>query len=84
MAVQVTITECYGERRTFTSTHRDAGNAERAAIEKAYGRGHFLYLDRGLSEGTARYGEIARPVGRRNPNVISTVTGRVRIDIEEI
>lgn len=83
MTIKVTITECYGDRRTFTSTHRIAETAERNAIQKAYGRGKFLCLDHGLSTGAARYGQVGHFINKQRSQ-ISTDTGRVRIDIETI
>ncbi|MCY1357797.1 hypothetical protein D9M69_443040 [compost metagenome] len=85
MTVKVTITECYGDRRTFTSTHRDAETAERNAIQKAYGRGKFLCLDRGLTQpgSSTRYGQIGHYINKQR-NQISTDTGRVRVEIETI
>lgn len=85
METTVTITECYGSRRTFTSNHRAAENAERLAIQKAYGRGRFLCVDHGLSQpgSSTCYGQIGHYVNSQR-NLISTDTGRVRIDIEHI
>lgn len=85
MAITVTITECYGERREFVTTHQtaDKGEAERLAIASAYGRGKFLCLDRGLAQpgGSACYGQIGHCIDRKQ-GLISTDTARVRIEFE--
>jgi hypothetical protein len=86
MKVKVTITQCYALRQQFVSFHRSPDDAERLAIRKAYGVGRFLCVDQGLSVpgSSTQYGQIGHYVDPRKRNLISTDTGRVRIDIEII
>jgi hypothetical protein len=82
----ITITECFGERRVFTSRHRviDEIDGELRAIDRAvakhYGRKKYFVIDRGLSAGgTRKYGVIGHSYGGST----SVDTGRVAIDVDE-
>jgi len=83
--IKVTITECYGGRQLFVSTHKtnDEAEAQQKAIVKAYGRGKFLCVDHGITTpgSSTQYGQIGHYVDRRQ-GLISTDTGLVRIDCE--
>lgn len=80
---QVTITECYGERKVHVSKHKNASTAEPEAIQKAYGKGKFLCVDNGISTGSVRYGQVGHYMERKT-GLISTDTGRVRVEVEEL
>lgn len=82
MGLTVTITECYGDRRTHTSSH-PTDSVDRAislAVEKAYGRGRFFVRDSGLRD-CGMFGQIGHHVDSQR-NLTSIDTGRVRIDVE--
>jgi len=68
---------------TYVSTHRtsDDGDAIGRAIKKHFGRTCFFQRDSGLPVGY--YGQIFRTVTRSGETFsASSVTGRVRIDVE--
>lgn len=79
--LQVTITECYGDRREHTSRHKttDRDEAIARAVRKAYGTGKTLHRDNGISGPTTTYGQV----GHYSPGAgCSTMdTGRVAIRI---
>ena len=75
----VTITECGGNHRTWTSRHRttDERTARRRAIRKVWGQRAGFWQDSGLPYG---YGQIIEPGGQNSSRCL---TGRVWISIEE-
>lgn len=79
--LQVTITECYGERAEHTSRHKttDHDEAIARAVRKAYGAGKSLYRDHGISGPTTTYGQIGHT--SRAAGCATMDTGRVAIRI---
>lgn len=83
MSITVTITECYGDRRTTTLKARtdDLSEAVARAIRKGYGTRARFYRDNGISVGSdaltgTQYGQIGHSIGNRTA---SMDTGRVSI-----
>lgn len=88
MAILVSITECYGDRKTthLRAKTDDLEVAIDRAIKKAYGAGRSFHRDNGISVGRdalqgTQYGQIGKPV-KRNPCASSMQTGRVSIKAE--
>lgn len=90
MTITVTITECYGDRRTTILKARtdDLSEAVARAIRKGYGKGKSFHRDRGISVGSdaltgTQYGQIGHSIGNRT---CSLDTGRVaiRAEVEEL
>ncbi|MNQ64362.1 hypothetical protein D3C85_787810 [compost metagenome] len=80
----VTIRECRSGpvEHIAKVRHYTAPLAVTLAIQELYGRDKFLVPDSGLNrEGSALYGQIGHYMN--NEGLISTDTGRVRIDVEE-
>lgn len=79
--LQVTITECYGERVEHVSKHRttDRNEAIARAVSKAYGAGKTLHCDNGISGQTTIYGQIGHY--SRSAGCSTMDTGRVAIRI---
>lgn len=79
--LQVTITECYGERREHTSRHKttDRDEAIARAVRKAYGSGRCLFRDNGISSPTTIYGQVGHY--SRSAGCSTMDTGRVSIRI---
>lgn len=77
--LQVTITECYGERREHISSHKttDRDEAISRAVRKAYGSGKSFYRDNGISGPTTAYGQVGRYSSRAGCSIMDT--GRVAI-----
>ena len=85
MKIKITITECYGDRRTTvkTTTTGDLDAAIESAIKKGYGAAGF-YRDNGISVGAdalagSQYGQIGRSSKSGGTDMI---TGRVCVRAE--
>lgn len=76
----VRFQECGGAGRVWVSRHRtqDSQQALRRAINRNWGSRHSLWRDYGLSQDGLLYGQITYPA----QGGYTTVTGRVRVDIE--
>ena len=84
MKIKVSITECYGDRRTTVKTTAtgDLDAAIKSAIKKGYGRAGF-YRDNAISSGaTALAGPQYGQIGRRSREGANLITGRVCIRAE--
>lgn len=80
--MQVTITLCYGEHTTFSSSHKTDDNeiALQRAIEKHFGKGKGFYMDNGISTRDSWYGQIGHKL--KGQNCASMDTGRVSVRFE--
>ena len=84
MKIKVSITECYGDRRTTVKTTAtdDLDAAIESTIKKGYGAAGF-YRDNGISVGEdalngSQYGQI----GKRSKSGANMITGRVCVRAE--
>jgi len=78
----VTISECKSNGKIWESRHKTENDelAIEKAIKKQFGENAGFHRDTGLAD-IGMYGQIAVPIGKQ-PGQSSTITGRVRIDVE--
>jgi hypothetical protein len=83
--IKITIRECKTQGQVWTSKHRTQNHdaAIGLALKKHFGRNSHFFRNHELSRGieSGGYGQVMKWVGVSQYN---SITGRVRIDVEEV